>query len=243
VEAPRCARKSRSECALDERAAPRQRSFARPTEPAGAPYEVGRRAGPACPELLTAKSFARWASEPSSRLKPSVRPPASAPTSAPSGRIEATLARFVRRGRDRRLPQHRMGLILAGACPTHRRSAKAKGLAVASHRAAATSSRPSAPLPLVRAGSSTMPPRPLHQEEDLRRADQMWPADRLPATFRFLHRESRCRLFPPRRDFSANSKRRDMAAPAASLSLHIDRGGRDKIGPADNARRAQARRR
>ena len=37
--------KSRSECALDERAAPREGSFARPTEPAGAPYEVGRCAG------------------------------------------------------------------------------------------------------------------------------------------------------------------------------------------------------
>jgi hypothetical protein len=37
---------SRSECALDERAAPREGSFARPTEPAGAPYEVGRCAGP-----------------------------------------------------------------------------------------------------------------------------------------------------------------------------------------------------
>src|ERR1700733_6851289 len=34
--------KSRSECALDERAAAREGSFARPTEPAGAPYEVGR---------------------------------------------------------------------------------------------------------------------------------------------------------------------------------------------------------
>ena len=44
--------KSRSECALDERAAPREGSFARPTEPAGAPYEVGRCAGPACPEPL-----------------------------------------------------------------------------------------------------------------------------------------------------------------------------------------------
>src|ERR1700735_3903000 len=87
--------KSRSECALDERAPPREGSFARPTEPAGAPYEVGRCAGPACPERLTAKSFARWANEPSSRSKPSVRPAASAPTSAPSGRIEATLARFV----------------------------------------------------------------------------------------------------------------------------------------------------
>jgi hypothetical protein len=130
--------KSRSECALDERAAPKEGSFARPTEPAGAPYEVGRCAGPACPERLTAKSFARWANEPSSRSKPSVRPAASAPISATSGRIEATLARFVRRGRDRRLPQHRMGLIGAGACPTHRRSVKAKGLAVASHRAAAT---------------------------------------------------------------------------------------------------------
>jgi hypothetical protein len=42
--------KSRSECALDERAAPREGSFARPTEPAGAPCEVGRCAGPACPE-------------------------------------------------------------------------------------------------------------------------------------------------------------------------------------------------
>ena len=37
--------KSRSECALDERAAPREGSCARPTEPAGAPYEVGRCAG------------------------------------------------------------------------------------------------------------------------------------------------------------------------------------------------------
>jgi hypothetical protein len=46
--------------------------------------------------------------------------------------------RFVRRGRDRRLPKHRMGLIVAGVCLAHRRSAKAKGLAVASHRAAAT---------------------------------------------------------------------------------------------------------
>jgi hypothetical protein len=44
--------KSRSECALDERAAPKDGSFARPTEPAGAPYEVGRCAGPACPEPL-----------------------------------------------------------------------------------------------------------------------------------------------------------------------------------------------
>jgi hypothetical protein len=34
--------KSRSECGLDERAAPREGSFARPAEPAGAPYEVGR---------------------------------------------------------------------------------------------------------------------------------------------------------------------------------------------------------
>ena len=80
-----------------------------------------------------------------------------------------------------------------------------------------------------------MPPRPLRREEDLRSADQMWPADRPPATFRFLHRDSRCRLFPPRRDFSANSMRRDMAAPAASLSSRIDRGGRDKIGPAERA--------
>jgi TPR repeat protein len=31
-------RKSRSECALDERVAPREGSFARPTEPARAPY-------------------------------------------------------------------------------------------------------------------------------------------------------------------------------------------------------------
>ena len=38
--------KSRSECALDERAAPREGAFAGPTEPAGAPYEVGRCAGP-----------------------------------------------------------------------------------------------------------------------------------------------------------------------------------------------------
>src|SRR3984885_5557347 len=38
--------KSRFECALDERAAPREGSFARPTEPAGARYEVGRCAGP-----------------------------------------------------------------------------------------------------------------------------------------------------------------------------------------------------
>ena len=30
----------------------REGSFARPTEPAGAPYEVGRCAGPACPEPL-----------------------------------------------------------------------------------------------------------------------------------------------------------------------------------------------
>jgi hypothetical protein len=45
--------KSRSECALDERAAPRTgRAFARPTEPAGAPYEVARCANPACPEQL-----------------------------------------------------------------------------------------------------------------------------------------------------------------------------------------------
>jgi hypothetical protein len=68
--------------------------------------------GPAGPERLTAKSFARWANEPSSRSKPSVRPAASAPTSATSGRIEATLARFVRRGRDRRLPQHVWVLFL-----------------------------------------------------------------------------------------------------------------------------------
>src|ERR1700733_4453790 len=34
--------KSRSECALDERAAPTEGSFARPTEPVGARYEVGR---------------------------------------------------------------------------------------------------------------------------------------------------------------------------------------------------------
>src|ERR1700722_5994385 len=72
--------KSRPECALDERAAPREGSFARPTEPAGAPYEVGRCAGPAGPERLTAKSFARSANEPSSRSKSSVRPAASAPT-------------------------------------------------------------------------------------------------------------------------------------------------------------------
>jgi hypothetical protein len=45
------------------------------------------------------------------------------------------------------------------------------------------------------------------------------------------------------RDFSANSTPRDMAAPVASLSSRIHRGERDKIGPADNARRAQARRR
>ena len=44
--------KSRSECALDKRAAPREGYFARPTEPAGAPYEVGRCPGPACPEPL-----------------------------------------------------------------------------------------------------------------------------------------------------------------------------------------------
>jgi hypothetical protein len=37
--------KSRSACALDERAAPREGSFARPTEPAGAAYEVGRCVG------------------------------------------------------------------------------------------------------------------------------------------------------------------------------------------------------
>ena len=91
----------------------------------------------AFPEPLTAKSFARWA-EPQSRSKPRVRPVAFAQTSAASGRNEATSARFVRRGRDRRLPQHRMGLIVAGVCLAHRRSAKAKGLAVASHRAAAT---------------------------------------------------------------------------------------------------------
>ena len=66
--------------------------------------------------------------DPSLSLRPLPRPGASRPT----------LARFVRRGRDRRLPQHRMGLIVAGACLAHRRSAKAKGLAVASHRAAAT---------------------------------------------------------------------------------------------------------
>ena len=41
-----------------------------------------------------------------------------------------------------------------------------------------------------------MPPRPLRREEDLWSADQMWRADRPPATFRFLHRDSRCRLFP-----------------------------------------------
>ena len=34
-------RKSRSECALDERAAPREGSVARPTESASAPYDVG----------------------------------------------------------------------------------------------------------------------------------------------------------------------------------------------------------
>ena len=89
-----------------------------------------------------------------------------------------------------------MGLILAGACLAHKRSAKAKGLAVVPHRAAATPWRPSAPLRHARVGSSTTPPRPLRREEDLRRADQMWPADRLPATFRFLHRDLRCRLFP-----------------------------------------------
>ena len=139
VEAPRCAREEPLRVGVGRTCGSKAgRSFAGPTEPARAPYEVGRCAGPACPERLTAKSFARWANEPSSRSKPSVRPAASAPTSATSGRIEATLARFVRRGRDRRLPKHRMGLILAGACPTHRRSAKAKGLAVASHRAAAT---------------------------------------------------------------------------------------------------------
>jgi hypothetical protein len=55
-----------------------------------------------------------------------------------SGASRPTFARFVCRGRDRRLPKHRMGLIVAGACLAHRRSAKAKGLAVASHRAAAT---------------------------------------------------------------------------------------------------------
>ena len=38
-------REERSECAWDERAAPREGSFARPAEPAGAPYEVGRCAG------------------------------------------------------------------------------------------------------------------------------------------------------------------------------------------------------
>ena len=36
VEAPRCAREERSECVLDRRAAPREGSFARPMEPAGA---------------------------------------------------------------------------------------------------------------------------------------------------------------------------------------------------------------
>ena len=66
--------------------------------------------------------------DPSLSLRPPPRPGASRPT----------FARFVRRGRDRRLPKHRMGLIVAGACLAHRRSAKAKGLAVASHRAAAT---------------------------------------------------------------------------------------------------------
>ena len=68
--------------------------------------------------------------KPGSRSKPRVRPAAFAQTSA-------TFARFVHRGRDRRSPKHRMGLIVAGACLAHRRSAKAKGLAVASHRAAA----------------------------------------------------------------------------------------------------------
>jgi hypothetical protein len=129
-----------------------------------------------------------------------------------------------------------MGPIVAGACLTHRRSAKAKGRAVASHSATATPWWPSAPLRLARAGSSTMPPRPLRQERDLRSADQMWPADRPPATFRFLHRDSRCRLFPPRRDFSVNSMPRNMAVPAASLSSRIRRGARDKVGPAGTRR-------
>ena len=72
---------------------------------------------------LPRNSFARWANEPSSRSKPSVPTGRLRPTSATSRASRPPLARFVRRGRDRRLPQHRMGLILAGACPTHRRSA------------------------------------------------------------------------------------------------------------------------
>ena len=80
--------KSRSECALDERAAPREGLLLGLRSPLALLMKLGVGAGPACPERLTAKSFARWANEPSSRSKPSVRPAASAPTFATSGHIE-----------------------------------------------------------------------------------------------------------------------------------------------------------
>jgi hypothetical protein len=128
-------------------------------------------------------------------------------------------------------------------CLARKRSEKAKGRAGASPRAPATPSRPSAPLRLARAGSSTTRLHLSRREEGPRPEDQGRRTDGLPVACRLLRPRSRCRLFPLWRDFSANSMRRGMAALAASLSSRIHRGERDKIGPGDTARRAQAKRR
>ena len=128
-------------------------------------------------------------------------------------------------------------------CLARKRSEKAKGRAGASPRAPATPSRPSAPLRLARAGSSTTRLHLSRREEGLRTEDLGRRADGLPAACQLLRQRSRYRLFPLWRDFSANSMRRGMAAPAASLNSRIHRGERDKIGPVDTARRTQARRR
>ena len=125
-------------------------------------------------------------------------------------------------------------------CLARKRSEKAKGRAGASPRAPATPWRPSAPLRLAKAGSSTTRLHLSGREEGLLPEDLGRRADGPPAACRLRRQRSRCRLFPLWRDFSANSMRRGMAAPAASLSSRIHRGERDKIGPVDTARRAQA---
>ena len=128
-------------------------------------------------------------------------------------------------------------------CLARKRSEKAKGRAGGSPRAPATPWWPNAPLRLARAGSSTTRLHLSRREDGLRTEDQGRLADGPPAACRLLRQRSRYRLFPLWRDFSANSMRRGMAAPAASLNPRIHRGERDKIGPVDTARRAQARRR
>jgi hypothetical protein len=51
---------------------------------------------------------------------------------------EGRIAERIAEALDQAADDLEVGLIVAGACLAHRRSAKAKGLAVASHRAAAT---------------------------------------------------------------------------------------------------------